>query len=188
MELRLLHNKLFCMEELGFNVTWKLILIGLHGAQYIPAQITYDDVFEYLNEYLCRENVANVDSIISVINADSDYSKADKIIEALSEHDKADFLLQLRKWRVYLLQSLLDNSDKDYMQGLLELMEFWVTLMGAPEDCPIELPSNTDTLILNDYFTEDKYNALIKENKAWIGKEKKTIIEEEEASGVINVF
>ena len=69
---------------------------------------------------------------------------------------------------------LLDNA-KNRLQGLLELMEFWLPIKDEV-DCPHVFPENTGNKeAVHNYFTETMYIYLINENQMWIEKEIKKI-------------
>lgn len=45
-------NRLNTIEDMEFKVSWKLIAIGLFGSDKIPIQLTYTDLFDYLDKRL----------------------------------------------------------------------------------------------------------------------------------------
>jgi len=40
------------IEDMGFKVSWKSIAIELFGSDKIPIQLTYTDLFDYLDKRL----------------------------------------------------------------------------------------------------------------------------------------
>lgn len=131
-------NKLNSIEKLGLCVTWKLIDIDLCGTFQIPPQLSKDDLLDYLYNKL---NVIdeNTDDIISVVCESDDFDKCKKIVNSLATKDMSDSSLQFRKWRVLLLQNLINEISADYFQGILQLMEFW-TIIGIPKNSPNVFP------------------------------------------------
>ena len=93
-----------------------------------------------------------------------------KLLHSLASDDGSTLSIQLQKWRAYLLKCTLDNISSDYLQGLLELMEFWVTV-GIPKDCPHMFPGRNNTLLAQEYFTQSMYDILVEKNKRWLKTE-----------------
>lgn len=168
-------NKLNEFIKIGFQVTWKVMDIGLFGAQNIPTQLSRIELFEYLDQLLVSEN-EQTDNVIALICEQDDVIKADRLLHTLAENDGSNFLIQLRKWRAYLLNHLLINISKDCLQGLIELMDFW-TLVGISDDCPHVFPEKNKSLSVQKYFTDSTYNKLIDINRNWLKGEIAKIIE-----------
>lgn len=72
-------NKLSILKNLGFKITWKLIMIGLYGHKEIPILLSYDVVFQYLLENL-NYITTETDDIIFLIVEKDNYSEFDKIL------------------------------------------------------------------------------------------------------------
>lgn len=168
-------NKLIILQNLGFKITWKLIYIGLFGLYKIPSILTRDEVFDYLDGLLINIDEQS-DNIITLICEKDNTRVADKLFKKYADNDKSNSTLQMRKWRAYLLKTLLDNISHDYLQGLLELIEFWIS-MGKPEDCPHVFPKSKDDKLIHDYFTPSMYTFLINRNRVWLIEEIERIIE-----------
>ena len=168
-------NKLKILKNMDFKITWKLIYIGLYGLYKIPVVLTRDEVWDYLSDLLTNINEQS-DSIISLICEKDDPIKADKILKKYADDDKSDITVQTRKWRAYLLKTLLDNISDDCLQGLLELIEFWIS-MGRPDDCPHIFPDQEEKNLKHGYFTQTTYNFLVNKNRVWLNQEITKIIE-----------
>ena len=170
-------NKLDVLKNMGFAITWKLISIGLYGSGRIPVLLTYDDVFEYLDGSF-SENNEQTDNMIVLVCEENEREEFDKLLKKFSNQESSDVNLQKRKWRCCLLRSLIDNIDEDYFQGLLELMEFWVSL-GIPDDCPQAFPKPNDKTSIDNYFSQESYASNLNKNKIWLKREIADIINEE---------
>ena len=160
-------NKLNIMKNMGFRISWKLINIGLFGYDEIPVVLTRGDVLEYLYSSLNESN-EQTDDIIKLICEEDNYTKFDNIIKEFANKDDTLPSIQKRKWRAYLLKSIIDNLTNDYTQDLLELMEFWES-MGHPGDCPHPYP--TDEKSMYYYFTKEMYEFGVNKNKEWLNQE-----------------
>lgn len=167
-------NKLISLENMGFKISWNLINIGLFGDNEIPVLLTHDDVIEYLNSLLTDIN-EQTDNIINLICAKDNHTKFDRLLKKLANADNSDTVIQKRKWRAYLLQVLINNISEDCLQGLLELMEFWIS-MGKPNDCPFIFPMSNNQKSAQDFFTQSSYNFYLYKNRKWLNGEIQAII------------
>lgn len=167
-------NKLNFLKNMGFKISWKLINIGLFGDDEIPASLTYDDVLEYLDSLLTDIN-EQTDNIIALICEKNDSPKFDKFLRKLANEDDSNTEIQKRKWRACLLKILIDNISEDCLQGLLELIEFWIS-MGSPDDCPQTFPCSYNSELAQDYFTQPSYNTNLDKNRVWLNEEIATIV------------
>ena len=174
MGFQLCRNILSEIEQMGFRITWKFISIGLFGCKEIENQISYDEMFEYLDILLEKEDEA-FDDIITLLCVKNNEFELELLIKELADNDQSEYAFELHKWRVCLLKKILDNKNEDALQGLLELMEFWLPIKDEV-DCPHVFPENTGNKeAVHNYFTETMYIYLINENQMWIEKEIKKI-------------
>ena len=166
-------NKLYVLENMGFRISWKLIVIGLLGNDEIPQSITRFDVLEYLDGLLTDIN-EHTEDIITLVYLKDDFTEFENVLKKLAREDASDIVIQKRKWRAFLLKDLIDNINEDCLQGLLELMEFWV-LMGKPKDCPLIFPI-IDKKAGKDYFTQSSYEFNLDKNRKWLDEEIQSIV------------
>lgn len=171
-------NKLCALKNMGFKISWKLITIGLFGDDEIPPSITHSNVVEYLDSLLTGIN-EQTDNIIALICEKDNSTKFDSVLRKLASEDVSDIAIQKRKWRACLLKILIDNISQDYLQGLLELMEFWVS-MGKPDDCPQTFPNSDNKKSVQDYFTQASYEFNVNKNRGWLNEEVLSIVKLED--------
>ena len=162
-------NKLKVIENMGLKITWKLLSIGLYGCDMIPVQITRAELFEYLDGQLTTMD-ERTDKIISLMCEQDNEFQTDRLLRSFSDNDESVTAVQLRKWRACMLHGLLCNVNQDCLQGLLELMEFWLS-MGMPRDCPLDFPSSDGELSVQNYFTQSVYKDMISKNNNWLNQE-----------------
>lgn len=167
-------NKLYILKNMGFKITWKLIVIGLFGNNEIPPTITHLDVIEYLDSLLTDINEQTEDAITLICEKDNS-TKFDNILKELASAEATEIVVQKRKWRACLLKILLENINEDCLQGLIELMEFWVS-MGKPADCPQIFPSTENKKSVQEYFTQSSYKFNVDKNQEWLSKEILSIV------------
>lgn len=171
-------NKLCALEKMGFKISWNLIAIGLFGDDEIPPLITRSNVVEYLDSLLIGIS-EQTDNIIALICEEENPAKFDSVLRKLASEDASDIAIQKRKWRACLLKNLIDNINQDYLQGLLELVEFWVS-MGKPDDCPQTFPNSDNKKSVQDYFTQASYEFCVGKNRRWLDEEVLSIVKLED--------
>ena len=170
-------NKLDVLKNMGFKISWKLISFGLFGNAEIPPTLTRREIIDYLTDSLTVVG-KRTDDIVSLICEENDPVKFDARLRQLASRDTTDTTIQKRKWRAYLLKRTLDNISEDYLQRLLELMEFWMS-MGRPDDCPLIFPDNVDKESVQSYFTQKTSEFNVLKNKRWLKEEIDSIISAE---------
>ena len=175
-------NKLCALKKLGFKISWNLIAIGLYGNGEITPLITHLDVVDYLDGLLTDID-EETDNIIALICEKEDCTKFDKLLKELASEDDSNTVVQKRKWRAYLLKELMDNINEDGLQGLLELMEFWVS-MGKSDNCPQPFPSS-DNKSVQDYFTQASYELILNKNREWLNEEIQSIVKLEGSASTL---
>lgn len=167
-------NKLTALKGIGFKTPWKLISLVLFGDTVIPPVLTRSEVIAYLADALTNADEQS-DDIVRLICEESDSAKFDARLRRLAGSDSSDAALQKRKWRAYLLKNTLDSMRGDCLEGLLELMEFWVS-MGKPDDCPMTFPDRVDKKSVQSYFTKETYELQVMKNREWLEEEMSDII------------
>ena len=168
-------NILTLFKDMGFKIPWKLVSIGLYGHDEIPVSLTYDDVFEYLYSMLNYVDEHTNDAVALFCQKD-DLLKFDILLKELAHKDGSDVSIQKRKWIVALLKKTLDNISSDCLQGMLELMDFWITMLDTPDYCPQTFPNDRDNKAIQEYFTEASYAYNININRNWLSEEVSSIL------------
>lgn len=167
-------NKLCVFKNLGLEISWNLIAIGLYGDGEISPSITRLDVVDYL-EGLLGGIDETTDNIIALICEKEDPIKFDRLLKELANKDDSNIDIQKRKWRACLLKILMDNISEDSVQGLLELIEFWIS-MGNPDNCPLIFPNSDNKKSIQEYFTQASYEFNLNKNREWLNEEIRSIV------------
>lgn len=167
-------NKLCVLKKMGFKISWNLIVIGLYGHDEIPPLITRLDIVNYLDSMLTDVD-EQTDNMIALICEKDDNTKFDKLLEEFASRDNSNIDIQKRKWRAYLLKNLIDNISEDSLQGLLELMDFWVS-MGIQPNCPQAFPNSNNKKSIQEYFTQASYEFYLNKNREWLDEEIQNVI------------
>lgn len=172
-----------------FGVNWTTILVGWKGlgvfspwaarTAEFPPLLSADELAAYANERLASSSdVAEDDLIVNLLSLDLHTESRETITEhlaRLSDLCGGDSSRELRKWRVVLLEDLLEHIPSDPLYGLIALTEFWQNF-GFPPDSPHEAQGKGNMVSPADYYQESNYQRLVSRHKAWIEQEKARLL------------
>lgn len=161
-------NALVFMRSLGLKISWKLMAVGLYGDGGAPAELTRQEVLDFLDLCLTREG-PQMARIIAILCEENDHDAMDAKVKEFAGLDGSDLSLQKRKWRAYRLARLLEELSADPLQGLLALMEFWLPARGT--GCPLTFPRKDGSPSAEEYFTRSNYDAMVQRNRTWLSEE-----------------
>ena len=169
-------NKLKELHHMGFDISWKLILIGLQSKKTEAWQLSRKEIIDYLITQLeGSENQTREKQVISLICIAEDDEAFGRKLQCLAEDDPSDVALQKRKWCAYFLKQILDANIQDSVQGLLELLFFWCNI-GDRARCPHDL---MEKIPPEEFFTDSNYRSVLSQNRNWLQREVKSIISKE---------
>ena len=175
----------FARLRAQFDANWTTILVGWRGlgvfspwparSAEFPPLLSAGELSAYANECLASSSdVAEDDLIVNLSSLDLHTESREAITERLarlSDLHGCDPSREIRKWRVVLLEELLDNIPSDPLYGLMALTEFWQKF-GFPPDSPHEVQGKGNTVSPADYYQENNYQQSVSRHKAWIEQEK----------------
>ena len=174
-------NILKTMRETNLKITWKLLYIGFCGNEYIPKQLRRSEIEEYMYTWL-DEADAPVDQIISLIVEENDEPKWQRRLQQLSENENSEEMLQNRKWRVCILQELIERpsrQEEECLPSILDVLEFWAAL-DWHEKWPFNVPRFDES---SNFYSWEGYEALRECNRLWVQKEIQAIQAKEMRQG-----
>jgi len=135
-----------------FDTNWTTILVGWEGLGRFspwpaspadsPPLISTSELTAYAEKRLasCSDN-AEIDLVVRLLSLDFDAENWETVracLKDLASVCPADPSYELRKWRVVLLEELLEKIPDDPLYGLIALTEFWQNF-GFPPDAPHEV-------------------------------------------------
>jgi len=157
------------LEAMGFSINWTLLKIGYEGGAFLPQQLSIEAVCQYAEKFLENVDLDNELVVRLIIAVEDDYEFL-RILERLAETECIDRSIQERKWRAYLVQKELSMIPNDYLNGLLELTSFWISL-GLPKDCPHIVQGRNNSYTPREYYTQKVFDELMAKNKQWLKDE-----------------
>lgn len=89
----------------------------------------------------------------------------------LSQLNGGDPTIELRKWRLLLLEELLNSIPNDPTYGLTALTEFWQGF-GFPQDSPHQVQGRGNEIPPSMYYQDQNLQQSIARHRAWIKMER----------------
>jgi hypothetical protein len=168
-----------------FSANWTTILVGWKGlgvfspwpsrSAEFPPLLSADELAAYASERLASSSDPREDDlIVRLLSLDLKSESREAVtnhLARLSSLRECDPSLEVRKWRLVLLEDLLEQLPSDPLYGLIALTEFWQSF-GFPPDSPHEVQGREGTLSPADYYSEENYRRLFFRHRAWIEEEK----------------
>jgi hypothetical protein len=175
----------FARIRADFNATWTTTLVGWIGLgilspwpdrwETFPPLISASDLDDYANDRLALSGSASEkDLIVELLSLDLRTESRHVVKEALkrlSDLDRSDSSIEIRKWRQALLEELLDDISQDPFDGLMSLGEFWQSF-NFPPDSPHEFQDNGNQDTHLKYYGESNFQRLLRKHRTWLQKEK----------------
>lgn len=97
-----------------------------------------------------------------------------ELLKNLCELENIDIEISLKKWRLAMLEEIMDNLSHNCIYDLIELTDFWVS-WGNPKNKPHLIQGLDSSISPNKYYTEKNLEKLLKAHQAWIIEEKQKI-------------
>ena len=146
-------------------VSWSTIAQGWKGAGNYARLLTLDEIAAYATDRLGKGSDSKDEAFLAGVG-DSDEDKVAGVVERLARLEDSDGGLEKRKWRLVMLQSVMEELGQDPLYGSLALVEFWSS-WGLPPDSALGKASE----ISAEDFSEQGFELLKESHAKWIRDE-----------------
>lgn len=147
----------------NIEVNWGTLFIGTQGLKKIPPLISIREVIEWALEKYLKENDKNAYQI-AFLNITS-FSEINEKLILFSRNYKLS--KEEKKWCYLLLINFLKNLSKSYVQGLIQLSEFWDSF-DYPSYMPHQIQGQNNNLSPEQYYTDQNYHFLLDAHQKWL--------------------
>ncbi|HUO05591.1 MAG TPA: DUF2247 family protein [Candidatus Binataceae bacterium] len=96
------------------------------------------------------------------------------ILVRLARLDGNDPAFELRKWRLVLLERLINNLPQDFLHALIEIREFWQGF-GYPSDSPHDVKDGGKQVLSHEPDTPETLARTLDRHRKWIAEEKTVV-------------
>lgn len=169
----------------NFNTNWTTVLVGWNGLGMLspwpdrwnefPPLISADEISAYAYEKLASSSSSvEQDLIVALLSVGLQTESRESVkvlLTPLSDLSKGDPSIELRKWRLILLEDVLVNMPKDAVYGLLSLTEFWQNF-GFPSNSPHDVQGRGNTITPSEYYQDENLHRLVDRHRTWLEDEK----------------
>lgn len=97
-----------------------------------------------------------------------------ELLKNVCELENIDTEISFKKWRLAVLEEIMNNLSHDCIYDLIELTDFWVS-WGNPKNKPHIIQGLDSSISPNEYYTEKNLETILKAHRAWIIEEKQKI-------------
>lgn len=168
----------FKKNDIPFS--WNELKVGRFGYSdnnfYLQGILDDEFVMKYTLDYLSKnENEENsylweLGSLFSPYNENEIYN----LLELIGNSNEKD-LKSYYRWRWILVNDLLNKiSNKDYVNALLEISEFWLDLK-SPFDMPYQYQGVENKLTPQEFYTAEHLSKVVSSHKKWLEDEKEKL-------------
>ena len=169
----------------AFTTNWTTVLVGWNGlgdlcpwpdrwTEY-PALIFGHEICAYCDEQLAKSfDPIERDMILALLALDVRTASREivrTLLTPLSVLCKGDPAIELRKWRLVMLEETLEHLPKDALYGLIALSEFWQSF-GFPADSPHTVQGRGFKSVgPYEYYEQENLDQLLLRHRTWIEHE-----------------
>jgi hypothetical protein len=180
---------IFAELRTQFDVNWMTLVVGWDGlaafsqlpdpSNASPPLLSADEVFSFANNRmeLSASSSAEEGLVASLLSLDPRAASLEEIrtpLARLATLTKGDWAVELRKWRLVLLEGVLQTLPDDAIYGLIALTEFWQQL-DYPADSPHVVQGRGNEIPPADYYQKDNFDRLLTRHQIWVDKERAII-------------
>jgi len=148
-----------------------------HWAEF-PPLLLGDEIARYADERSAASSDSmKLDLIAELLSLDlrtGNRQTIEDVLSRLSALDRGDPRTELRKWRLVLLEELLENLPEDPLYGLPASIEFW-RRFGFPSDSPREVQGGGAALSPSECYRQENLDRLLECHWEWVECEKRAI-------------
>ena len=174
--------------KVTFDTNWTTVLVGWNGlgvlspwpgrwVEFSPL-ISPDEIAAYAEERLAFSSSSIEQELIVGLLSSNLRTESRETVKVLliplSDLSSADPGIELRKWRLILLEDVLANMPKDPTYGLLALSEFWQQF-GFPSDSPHEVQGRGNEINPSEYYQAANLQQLLDRHRVWIQQERSVL-------------
>lgn len=185
----------FANLQVGFDVNWTTMFVGWNGLgtfspwpdrrDEFPPLFSASELACFADERLATySDVAEDDLIVKLLWLDLPNERRETIrglLKHLADLGEGDPVFELRKWRLVLLEDLLENIPSDALNGLIALTEFWQSV-GFPMESPHEVQGRGNEVTPYEYYQDRNLKRLLDRHRSWV-QEERTAINKREDEG-----
>ncbi|MGX7263501.1 DUF2247 family protein [Enterococcus crotali] len=168
----------FKKNDISFS--WNELKVGRFGYSdnkfYLQGILDDEFVMKYTLDYLTKNENEENSYVWELASLFSPYDENEiyKLLDLIEDFNEKD-LMSYYRWRWILVNNLLKKIlDKNYVNALLEISEFWLDLR-SPIDMPYQYQGVENKLTPQEFYTEEHLSKVISDHKKWLEDEREKL-------------
>jgi hypothetical protein len=158
-------------QKIGFKINWSSLLIGLIGFEEMYGKISAKEIIDYVTLKISENPNVEDDDIWELIGLTfSEKERLIEILNKLSKKEKSNIETEKRKIIVILLKNIIETKNDNYLDGIINLIEFWSSF-NFPVNSPFIVQGKNNDIKPEEYYSEKNYNKMLNNHYKWIEKE-----------------
>lgn len=150
---------------------WGVILQGWKGVPGLSIKVKAADIAKFAIEELSHVEGSLTNIFVQLASAEClDEDEITNLLEKLCEKKNINLEVSLRKWRLIMLEELLNNISNDPIYDLINITEFWLSWENPPES-PHIIQGVGNALTPNQYYSEENLENIVDVHRVWVAKE-----------------
>ena len=156
-------------RNLGLNITWTLIDIGLKGDKTFYNELTPKDILHYAASVLEQDVYPQAVGELAG-TPENDIDEIDRYVKILASQEGIDRDKEFQKWVVCYVNHHIQKKHDNPIDGLMELGDIWLKL-GMPNHCPHIFQGVNNNISPKEYYTLQNYENMLQRHTDWIKNE-----------------
>jgi hypothetical protein len=143
------------------------------GLTDFPPLLSASEIAAYAEQRLTASDEAEVDFLEKFLSLDLQGASREQIESfayRLSDLERHDTDVELRKWRAIRLEEVLETIPDDPIYGSIALTEFWQEF-GFPPDSPHEVQGKDSSFDPSEYYRPENWTRLLNIHRVWLKNE-----------------
>lgn len=169
------------MVVAGLPVTWTTVYLGWHGFGNYSRLVALREVSAYATARLTESEEQPPEAAWLAGALAAEEREVVHWLHALASPDPDTQELELRKWRLFLLERLLSDPDPDPVCGLIQLTEFWERF-DYPQDSPHSVQGRDTAASPPCYYTQQTYSEALSTHRQWARREREALLLEQKGA------
>lgn len=160
-------------KENNLEVNWGTLLIGWNGVGFFQELLTLHEIQVFAECWLTTTDKYN-ELVVDILTIPTEKKiDIEDVLTKISRKECIDLNNEKRKWRYVMLIDLLKKlkqNKKDYLNGLIELTDFWA-MFDFPSDSPHTVQGQCNKKSPLEYYTEKNFLRELDNHQKWLSEE-----------------
>ena len=159
-----------CIEAFKKNniqINWATINLGLRGPGKFDRQLSQIEISEFACSLIESDSSQPVEVFLLAGIVEEDTEIVYQHVSTLAGKEFYNPQIELRKWQIILLKSIMSELRQDPLYDLVRLTEFWEKF-DYPDYSPHVIQGRKNNISPQNYYTFETLIDILNLHKKWI--------------------